>query len=142
LVAVVVHVGFADVGLWLVQPTKVPPRVDVFFAKVVLGSRSQITVGQISRRNNRALGTKRFMRTVVIILHVVIIVVLQGGFVVVRGARRPTVIIIVVIPVVLSTLATTMIVVELTLLIKVVVSSVATWAAKGASPRRPTVVLL
>lgn len=141
--AVVAHVGFPDVCLWLVQSTKVAPRVDVFLAKVVLGSRGQVAVGQISRSNNRALGTNGFLRAVVVILDVVIIVVLQGDFIVVRGAKRPTVImIIVVILAVLFVLVTTMRVVELTLLIKVVISRVATWAAKGTNPRRPTVVLL
>lgn len=105
-------------------------------------------MGQISRGNNRTLGTNRFFRTVVVILDVVVIVVLQGGFVVVEGARRPTVVI--VVPIVMFALATTamivmvviIVVIELILLIRVVVSFVATWAAKGTSPRKPSTAVI
>lgn len=155
LINVVVHVGFPNVRLWLVQSTKVAPRVYILLAKVVLGSRGQVAMGQISRGNNGALSTNRFLRTVVVILDVVVIVVLQGGFVVVEGARRPTVIIAavtIVVPVVLFALATTalivavvvVVVIKLTLLVYVIVSFVAAWAAIGASPRKPSaaVVLL
>lgn len=52
MVTVVVYVGFPNVRLWLIQSTKVTPRVNILLAKVVLGSRGQVAMGQITRGNN------------------------------------------------------------------------------------------